>query len=166
MLLLLWAKFIDLFEKILIEKLFKFALLLSSSVFLTVSIINNNKITELSGKIDDIPALINRQDSALEHRFDNKFARMYADNSAILEMYATSSKEDLTRIINYSVTIKDNAELLKALIEKTSAETIKEIRKQQIKQRYHKPDTLNFDITPLSSIDNPFKSLFSYAWTR
>jgi hypothetical protein len=157
MLSLLWTKLLDIYTKILDEKRYKTALLLLILIFLGSNVITTNKVNELSKEIKNLPVAMNRQDSLLEVRLNININQLYADNSELFEMYITTYKNDLAQVIKY--TANSNSDLLRALIEKSTTETINEIRKQRINNRYIRPDSVRFNVTPVSFLPNPFKSL-------
>lgn len=153
MLSLLWTKLIDIYSKILDEKLYKTALLILVLLFLASSVMINNKVQNLTSEIKHLPTFINSHDSTLEIRLNTRINQLYTDNSELFEMYVYTYKDDLIQIIKH--TANNNSELLQALIEKSTKETINEIRKQNFNNRYRVkidslkiigiPEALNFD---------------------
>ena len=142
------------------EKNFKTTLVFLTSIFLVSTFVINNKITQLSHDIQNLPALINHQDSMLEKRVNSKMDYMFSDATIIFTDYTKSNQNDLNTIIDNLNQVNSNTSLLKALINKTSQETLQEIRKRHFNRKYS-PDSLNITIEPVSFI-NYYNNLYAF----
>ena len=114
------------------EKNYK-RLILSLMVFLLISIYYSiNKVSTIESKLD----VLSRNDSAIEQRNINHLNNVYAGFLTLWNDYTSTTKNDLTTIIDHTANSQSDADLLKKLIEKSQTDIIQEIHKKQFENKF------------------------------
>lgn len=118
-------------KKQLNDKNYKVLILALIIVLLGVIYLSVARLTKIDSKLDSLA----KNDSAIESNLHKHINNLYATGIGIFEAYAESSTTDLQTIVDYSVSSKKEAALLRALLQKSLTESSKDAKKQQFKSK-------------------------------
>ena len=128
-------------KKQLNDKNYKGLILALIIVLLGVIYLSVARLTKIDSKLDSLA----KNDSAIESNLHKHINNLYATGIGIFEAYAESSTTDLQTIVDYSVSSKKDAALLRALLQKSLTESSKDAKKQQFKSKIN--DTTKYVIS-------------------